>query len=306
MARRFWVLALAAAVVLAWSLQASASGVYIVSRKGVDVYGDATAGFMQMAYSLQIPGFNAKAVELDGTAGDDAALANLKGQSPSLVFAVGAYAAKKVRQAMPDVWIVYGMVYYPEAEGFTGDAKMVGVSSLGPTKSLAANLKPIIKGKTLVVLYSRTIEAAIPGLVDRLKGDGLDAQAKPVADATGLQAAFDAVKDQCRAILLLPDPITSNPDALRFLVSQCVNAGIAPVSLSEPLVAGGVLLASFYPPDSVGNRAARVAAEILSTGKAPDERVVSPPDSATAVNKGTAQALRINFPKNFRPEVSYE
>ena len=306
MARRFWVLALAAAVVLAWSLQASASGVFIVSRKGVDVYHDATAGFMQMAYSLQIPGFNAKTVELDGTGGDDATLAGLKGQSPSLVFAVGAYAAKKVRQAMPDVWIVYGMVYYPEAEGFTGDPKMVGVASLGPTKSLAASLKSLVKGKSIVILHSRAIEAAIPPLVDRLNGEGLDAQSKPVADAAGLQAAFDAVKDQYRAILLLPDPITSNPDALRFLVSQCVNAGIAPVSLSESLVSGGVLLASFYPPDSVGNRAARAAADILSTGKAPDERVVAPTDSATAVNQGTAQALRIKFPKNFRPEVSYE
>lgn len=306
MVRRSVMVALGVAVFLSGALQAWAAGVFIVSRKGVDTYNDAKAGFQQMAYSLQLPGFSAAVVDLDGSAADDTALAALKAKDPSLVYAVGSYAAKKVRQAMPDTWIVYGMVYYPESEGFVNDPKMVGVASLGPTKGLVGVLKSIVKGKTAVILNARAVDASASELANRFRADGLDAQARSVPDAAGLQAAFDAVKDSTRIIVLLPDPITANQDALRFVVSQCVSAGIAPVSLSEQLVSGGALCAAYYPPDAVGNQAARVASEILSSGKAPADRVVAPQDSATALNKGTAQALKINIPKTFRAEVTYE
>jgi ABC-type uncharacterized transport system substrate-binding protein len=306
MGKRSVMLALGAAILLTGTLQVWASGVFIVSRKGIDTYDDAKAGFIQMAYSLQLPEFNPKAVDLDGSAADDAAITALKAQSPSLVFTVGSYAAKKVRQALPDTWIIYAMVYYPEAEGFTNDAKMVGVASLGPTKALASVLKALTKIKSLVVVHSQAIDSAMPDLLTQLKSDGLDAESKSVADASGLKAAFDAVKDQYRAVLILPDPITTNQDALRFMVSQCVASGLIPVSLSETMVAGGAMCASFYPPDAVGNQAARVAADILNAGKVPNERLVAPSESATALNKGTATALGIQIPKKFRAEVTYE
>jgi ABC-type uncharacterized transport system substrate-binding protein len=306
MGKRSVVLALGAAILLTGTLQVWASGVFIVSRKGIDTYDDAKAGFIQMAYSLQLPEFNPKAVDLDGSAADDTAISALKAQSPSLVFAVGSYAVKKVRQALPDTWIVYAMVYYPEAEGFTNDAKMVGVASLGSTKALASMLKTLAKIKSLVVVHSQAIDSAMPDLLAQLKSDGLDAESKSVADPSGLKATFDAVKDQYRAVLILPDPITTNQDALRFMVSQCVAFGLAPVSLSESMVAGGAMCASFYPSDAVGNQAARLASDILSAGKVPNDRLVAPSESATALNKGTAQALRIDIPKKFRAEVTYE
>lgn len=306
MRKRAVVAALGLAIALLGGGSVQAAGVFIVSQKGVEPFNGAKSGFIQMAYGAQLPGFNAKSVDLDGTAADDAALTALAAQSPALVFALGSHAAKRVRKSMPDVWIVYAMVYYPEAEGISQDAKMVGVSSLGPTKALAAAVKAFTKAKTLTVLHAQAESASVPAIVERLKGDGFDAQSRAVPSAADLPSSFDAVKDQCRILLLLPDGITANADSMRFLISQCVEAGILPVSLTEPLTANGTLLASFVSPEAVGSQAARVAADILKTGQAPAEKVVAASESGIALNKSTAQALKAQVPKNFRVEVTYE
>jgi len=300
------VMALGMAIVLLGATPLRAAGVFVVSVKGVESFEGAKAGFIQMAYGLQMPGLNPRSVDLDGSAADDAALSALAAQAPSVVFAVGAQAAKKVRKAMPDVWIVYGMVYFPEAEGFLQDGKMAGVASLGPAKGLATDIRAFTKSKAVVVLHTQAEASAVSGLVDRLRTEGLEAQSKLVAAPGDLPAAFDAVRESYKTVVLLPDGLTSNPDSMRFLISQCVQSGILPVSLAEPLVSSGALFAAFYPPEAVGNQAARLASDIAKLGQAPAERVTNPTESATALNKSTAQALKINIPKTFRVEVTYE
>ncbi len=306
--RKRWTLVILALVVFTvTSLEASAAGVFIVSRAGVSPYNDAMAGFMQVAYAVQLQGFDPKSILLQGTSADDAALSALKAKVPTLVFTVGAYATKKVRAAIPNVWIVYSMVYYPELEGFTSDPRMVGVESLGSAKELHEVVKAFRRrAKRLYILHSPAVQNSIPGLITRLDGAGFDTQDKVVPDASGLQSAFDAIKDDAQVVLLLPDPLTSNQDALRYIISQCADNKIIPVALSDSLVANGALCAAFYPGDAVGNEAARVAQTILNTGKAPAEKVVEPPNVSTAVNKRTAKALRLKVPSKINFEVTYE
>jgi ABC-type uncharacterized transport system substrate-binding protein len=307
MARRCVVVGLALAILAGWAASTEAAGVFIVSRAGVPAYNDAKAGFMQVAYASQLAGFNPKSVELNGTAADDAALAALKAQNPTIVYAVGSYAAKKVREAVPDAWVIYGMVYYPEVEGFSDDPKMIGIASLGPPNTLAGLLKALGgRTKGLVILHSDAIQKAVPNILSRLNAGGFEATAKSVASAKDLQSAFDAVKDQAKAILLLPDPVTSSPDAVRFVVSQCVASKIPPVSLNEGMVSDGVLCASFYPPASIGNQAAKVAQALLASGQPPQDRLVPPIEFQTALNVGTAGALGLKPPKGTRIEVTYE
>lgn len=307
MEKRLTLVILALVVFALTSIEASAAGVFIVSRAGVTPYNDAMAGFMQVAYAVQLPGFDPKSILLQGTSADDAALAALKAKAPTLIFTVGSYATKKVRAAIPDVWIVYSMVYYPELEGFTSDPKMVGVESLGSAKELDEIVKAFRRrAKRLYILHSPAIQSSVPALITRLDAAGFDAQDKQVPDASGLQSAFDAIKDDAQVVLLLPDPLTSNQDALRYIISQCADNKIIPVALSDSLVANGALCAAFYPGDAVGNEAARVAQTILNTGKAPSEKVVDPPSVSSSVNKRTAQALRLKVPSKINFGVTYE
>ncbi|MEW6757507.1 MAG: hypothetical protein AB1347_04740 [Acidobacteriota bacterium] len=304
--RRVWT-ALAVAASLVVAVEAAAAGVFIVSRSGVEAYADAKSGFIQVAYSLQLPTFNPKAIDLQGTAADDAALQTLKGQSPQLVYCVGTYAAKKVREALPDVWIIYAMVYYPEVEGFFQDPKMVGIASLGSTKGLSTLVKAFgAKGKSCVILHSPAVGPAVGGLISRLGADGFDAQGRSVGNVADLAAVLGEVKEQTRLVLLLPDPLTANGDALRYIISTCLENRVVPVALSENLVASGALCASFFAPDAVGNEAARVAQAILNGVNIPTDKLVQPAVSASAANKNTADALRLKVPAALRIEVVYE
>ncbi len=290
-----------------FSLGASASGVFVVLRKGVAAYDDARNGFIQMAYAKQLRGFNSAAVELDGSDKDDAALASLKSQAPDAVFAVGSYAAKKVRQALPDVQIVYAMVYYPEVDGLTRDPRTTGVASLGAPKLLAQVMKALGKGKSIVVLHQAAISASATEIASALGAEGLSASAASVEGADDLPKVLDGIRGQSQAVLLLPDPLTQDPQSLRFIISKCVEAGIAPLAYSESLVSNGALAAAYVPPQAAGARAADVIAEILATGKAPDARILGATDAATAVNQGTAKALRINkLPKELTSGTVYE
>ena len=81
--RKFAVLmAVGMAIALLGASPLQAAGVFIVSPKGVEAFEGAKAGFIQMAYGVQMPGLNPKTVDLDGSAADDAALSALAAQNP--------------------------------------------------------------------------------------------------------------------------------------------------------------------------------------------------------------------------------
>lgn len=303
-----WPTALAAALALSLAtLPALASGVFVVTRKGVPAYEDAKNGFIQMAYAQQIKGFSPQAVELDGTDKDGGALDALKAKAPDLVFCIGSYAAKKVRGVLPETPIVYAMAYYPEAEGLTSDTRMVGIHSLGAPRKTVQLLKDSVKVKGVTVLHHASIAASANSIADSLSAEGLSATTLSVKDAAGLQGALGGLGGGT-AVLLLPDPLTLDPEALRFIISHCLKSGLVPISFTENLVSNGALFAAFFPPSATGNKAAEVAAQVLAAGKVPDVRLVYPAlsDATTAMNKSTASALRVKPSKEMGGGIVYE
>ncbi len=299
------ILVIAALLFLLPCLAPRAEGVYIVDRAGVEAYSQAKNGFFQIWYTLDMAGTIPQSVSLKGSDADTAALNSLKSANPDLVFTVGSYATKKVRQALPNVWIVYAMVYYPEADGFLGDSKMVGVASLGSAREMDKLLKSFKKNRSMAIIHSVAIAASIPTLMEELSNRGIKVTSYAVQGVDDLQRVMEAIQNQPDSILILPDPVTSNPDALRFILSKCMSWGVLPVSYSDLLVGSGVLCGTFYPAASVGNEAARVARQVLA-GEPPGRKMVIPEDSSVSCNSATARGLRIKIPKSVRPEITYE
>jgi len=299
------IIVFAAFVLLFPCVAPRAGGVFLVSRQGVEAYDQAKNGFFQIWYTTEMAGTVPESVALDGSDADAALLGNLKGAAPDLVFTVGSYATKKVREALPGVWIVYAMVYYPEAEGFQSDPKMVGVDSLGSARELARVLKTFKRDRSVAVLHSEAIAASIPKILEEISARGISAIAYSVRGLDDLQRVLGAIQTQPDAILILPDPVTANPDALRFILSKCLSWGVLPVTYSDALVGNGALCGTFYPPASVGNEAARVARALL-TGEAPAQKTVVPKESSISCNNATARGLRLEIPPKLGPEILYE
>ncbi len=306
MAHRWPGVFAAALLLAAASSSVSASGLFMVTRKGVPAYEEAKNGFIQTAYMRQIKGFSPSVLELDGTERDDAALSALKSQSPDLVFALGAYAAKRVRHVLPEVPVVYTMVYYPETEGLTKDSKATGVYSLGSPRLLAQAAKSLGKVRSLVVLHHQSIAADAQSIAALLASEGVPATPRSLKGPEELQKAVDELRNSAQAVLLLPDPITQDPQSLRFIISKCVESGVLPLAYGESLVSNGALFASFIPPEAAGRRAAEEAALLLASGKPPEQRLVAPADASTALNRSTATALRLKVPKELSSGTIYE
>ena len=263
--------------------------------------------FMQMAYALQLPDFQPQVVELTGKNTDSSALSTLKAKQPSLVYTVGSYATKQVRLAMPQVWIVYAMVYYPEVEGFKNDPKMVGIAAFGSSTMLRTAVKAFRRrAKSLVVVHSSVTTPTVIALLRGLNSAGFHAEERSVTDPTKLPALFKSLVGQFDAVLILPDPLTADSDALRFLISNCIENRIMLVSLTNSLAFRGALCASFLASAAIGNQAAKVAKYILLNNKAPAAAMDTPGASALAVNKKTAKAMRLKVPSSLSVSITYE
>ncbi len=289
------------------SFDTRAGGIFIVSRAGVPAYKDAESGFMQMAYALQLPDFQPQVVQLQEGNADSSALSTLKAKQPSLVYTVGSYATKQVRLAMPQVWIVYAMVYYPEVEGFTKDPKMVGIASFGSFTMLRTAVKAFRRrAKSLVVMHSSVTTPTVVILLKGLNSAGFHAEEVPVSDPAKLPALFKSLVGRFDAVLILPDPLTADPDALRFLISTCIKNRIMLVSLTNSLASRGALCASFLASAAIGNQAAKVTKYILLNHKAPAAAMDTPAEFSLAVNKKTAQAMRLKVPSSLSVSVTYE
>jgi ABC-type uncharacterized transport system substrate-binding protein len=303
---RFRLVLVAMALTLAW-VASHAGGVVIVSSPGGDGYRVAKNGFLQAAYGSQLPGLEPKAVELAGTEADAASLQALKEKAPDLVFAVGSQAVKETRKALPNAFIVYAMVYFPETEGFTQDSKMIGISSMGSAKEMGIILKGIMgKNKSLVILHDASVAPSIRDLAASLKAEaGLDARGVPVEGGAALKAAVEGLKGQTEAILFVPDPASMDPDGFKAAIGQCLATGIAPFAFSDALVAAGALCGSYYAPEEIGAQGAALARKILD-GKVPSEKIIAPAKSASSCNKATAAGLKVKFPREFHPETTYE
>jgi len=300
-----WMNCFVAALLTAACLSAQAGGVFIVSRKGVNAYRTAQNGFLQMAYTIPLQDLNPKALELDGTEADQGNLDKLKKAAPDLVFSVGAHATKEVRKVLPDVWIVYAMVYYPEAEGLKDDPKMVGIESKGSARELRRIAGTFDRIRSVAIIHSTAIQPSIPRICADMESAGLGSTVYPVSDPSELAGVMDSLKGKEEAILLLPDPITGNADALRFILTKCMEWKVLPFSYSDSLVASGALCGTFFSPDVIGNHGAKVADRILK-GNPPPSKVSAPEDPSVSCNNGTAKGLDVEFSRKIKPEITYE
>jgi ABC-type uncharacterized transport system substrate-binding protein len=285
---------------------AEAGGVVIVTRKDTPAFDEVKNSFLQQSYVSQTAGIVNQAFYLDGGAGDTALLKGIADKTPDVVFAVGYYAAKKVREAMADVTIVAAMVYYPEMDGMNLDPKTVVISSLGPPRELMIQAKQFRKIKTVGLLHSSTISSSADSIAAELRTQGVEVVDLPIAKQEDISAVFEGAKGRMQAVVILPESLTLNPDVIRFMVTQSVSNDILPLSFSENMVSSGIFFSVFYPTDGIGKKSAQIVKEIVASQKIPAVRVQVPETSNSALNRGGLQAFKLKIPSNMKIGVTYE
>jgi len=287
---------LTAAVTLVGSA-AMAAEVAVVSNKNLADCRAASAGAVRA--TGDVPGLpdTIPLIELDGSAADDQALEKLKGMRPKVVISLSSYATHMVKHVLPETWVVYALVPFPEVEGFTRDPKMVGIAGLGSEAELYSLANGLGRAKRLAVLHSELISPSVEPMLRRLKEAGFSPTDFSLSQAPLMEEVMSKVVGNYDAVLLLPDPLTANPYRLRFIVTACLNKKVLTLTTDLGLIANGALCGTYVPPETAGSQAAIVAGEILSTGKPPMHPVVFWPGSKPSVSMAALRILDLPVPK---------
>jgi ABC-type uncharacterized transport system substrate-binding protein len=294
---------LTAAVTLLGSA-AMAADVAVVTNKNLKECRTASGRAVRAAGT--VPGLpeSIPLIELDGSSADDKALERLRGMRPQVVISLAPYATRMAKLAVPDSWIVYALVPFPEVEGFTRDPKMVGIQSMGSETDLFSLAAGLGKAKQLAVVHSDLVSPSVSPMMDRLREAGFNATDFSLSQAPLLTELLSRIVGHYDAVLLLPDPLTENPYALRFLVTTCFTRGILTLATDYGLVGNGVLCGTYVPPEAAGLQAAVVAGRILALGRPPMHPVVFFEGSKPSVNMAALEILHMQVPKD--PSLSVQ
>lgn len=281
-------------------------GVYIVQKKNVSSYEEIKNNFIQFSFVEQIPNLNTTAYYLDESENDIAILKSIAEKNPTAIFTIGSYAAKKVREIMPNVTIIVAMVYYPESEKLDPNEKTIIISSLGSVKDLMEKVKDFRKIKKVGVMYNAQISESANVFISELKSIGFEVTNFSFSSKEEIQSVCQDLKNRIQALIVLPDQTTLNSDVIRYIVTECISADVLPLSLNDRMVSSGYLIASHFSNESIGKSAAIATKEVATTGKNSSNKTRIPETSETSLNKGTLKAFKLKISSNQKIGVIYE
>jgi len=289
---------LAVIAVGVYALKNFAADIAIVTNKNFqDLHKAAVAVSVEIKSSANSVA-DATIYELDGSQDDSRVLIKLKADNPQVVIALGVYAAKMTRQALPEATIIYTSVRYPECENFTSDKKMIGIMASGSEEVLAKLVSSFTAGRTdfasakkIAVMYSDFLEPSVKPMIEKLKQAGLDPKPMPLSEAPLLELVMQDISNSYQSLLLIPDKTTTNEPSLRFILTRCMEKRVLTFSLDYSLVEKGVLCGVFTKPEECVSYAAVVARNILASGKLPAQNVLTPPKVYTVMNQAASKYM---------------
>lgn len=221
--------------------------------------------------------------------------ARLAEDPPPVIFALGAKSAWIALRELPDIPLIYAMVFEPERYDITGN--ITGVRMEVPPEMPLAQLQLMLpEVKRLGILLS-----------EDAGGDWLD-EALREADRAGYKVKIARVpsrrhvrrglaqlRGSVDAIWLLPDREVLTPTGFQVILTDTLRSRIPLLAWSENLVTAGALMCVAPDYSEVGRQAAVLANRIIA-GTTPSDIVPLSPESFRVVlNRDTQQALQLKL-----------
>ncbi len=273
----------------------SAEEVAILKSADISAYSEAIMAFKSaLPPSFQIT----QEYDLKGDLKKGRNLARrIRASTTNVVLAVGLKAALAAKLEIPDIPVIFCLVFNPEKYGLpTGN--MVGLSLEIPFRQ---HVKPL---QTLVPKVSR-----IGVLFDPQKTKGMKSQLLQEAKALGIRIvseavkteqdvpqAFNAIKDRIDALWLLPDSTVLTENTLDFLMSATLEAHIPVVGFSAGLVRSGAVVAAYFHYADIGKQAARLSQQlVVQTSPSLLGTIISPERVHQSINQKTARFLSLSL-----------
>jgi putative tryptophan/tyrosine transport system substrate-binding protein len=269
-----------AVTLLAWGAAASAAPILVVRTSELGPYKMVEASF---SGALGQP---TKSVSM--TSGKDA-LKSALDEGPSLVFAIGADAAKGVAEAAPKAPTLYAMVPNPGKVGL--DPKTPSVSMFpAPDSQLKAVKALLPNGKRIGVIFDPVASGpAVQELENAVSRAGLSLVKRPVSAQKDVAGAVRELLPQIDALLLVPDVTVVSADTFKFIAQTSLESRVPLIGFSEGMAKAGAVLAVEAGLPEVGKKAALTAKKMLA-GDTPERQFA---DATLFVNTKSADLLGV-------------
>ncbi len=214
---------------------------------------------------------------------------------PPLIFALGAKSAWIATNHLPDVPLVYAMVFEPERYDIGGN--VTGVRMEVPPDLPLAQLQIMLpEVKRLGLLLSE--DAGGPWLDAALREAdraGYKVKIARVPSRRHVRRGLAQLRGSVDAIWLLPDREVLTPNGFQVILTDTLRSRIPLLAWSENLVTAGALMCVAPDYSEVGRQAAGLASRILA-GEAPGDIPPLAPDAFRVVlNRDTQAALQLKL-----------
>jgi putative ABC transport system substrate-binding protein len=221
--------------------------------------------------------------------------AQLRSDPPPLILALGPKAAWIAVNELPDVPVVYAMVFDPERYGITEGA--TGVSMAVPPELVLAQLSLMFPDITrLGLLLSEGAEPPwLPGAIAAAEAAGYELSIGRIDEERRVRRALGRLRPGIDALWLMPDPSVLTPSGYHTIYTEALRTSLPVLAYSEALVHAGALMCLAPDYDDVGRLAAVLSQQILD-GEDPDALdELQPAAFRVVLNDDTKAALQLTL-----------
>jgi putative ABC transport system substrate-binding protein len=226
---------------------------------------------------------------------------------PALVLAVGSRAARIVHSGVPGIPMVYAMVLDPGSIGLPGpeDAPSAGVTGISldvPLEDQFALIRSMVPSARRVgVLYDPSISGDAVRKVDAAaRSIGLKLVAQAVRSSASALDAAELLAPSVDVMIAIADPTVFTSANTRALILLWLRARVPLFAMSEGFVRSGALAALVPDADAAGERAGRIAVQMLHGTTASAPRPEPPPLVSLFLNQASATHLGVDI----SPEIA--
>lgn len=222
---------------------------------------------------------------------------SLKSDPPDLVFAIGSSAAEFAAGYGTKAPVLFTMVYYPKRHGLAGRDNVFGISlRVPPQKTLEAleSVKPrSIKSLRVGVLYPKDRDKdELSAIKAAVGARGHIPIIREVVSSKDTGQALKSLLPGIDVLWLVADPIVlPDPEFMRVILSEALDAGVAVVGLSDAHVEMGALVSVSVDYRLEGEAAARTASILISRSDVSGIGILPPQSLVWSLNQKVAGEL---------------
>lgn len=265
-----------------------------ITSRNIDPYNSALRGFRDYLNRQRI---NANITEFSLEEKGKDELSNIreeiKSKRPDLVLTVGTPATKIAQEMTKDIPIIFTMVLDPIGSKISPP----GVSMDIPPEIKLRNIKRVLPdAKRIGLIYSADSTRAYEEVSEVCGRFDFQLVAKKIDSRKEFPDAFEYLWWQIDCFLMIPDSTIYFPESVEYLLAEGLRKKIPIIGLSSSYTKAGALMSFDCDYEDLGEQAAEIALNILTSKNQADTTFVRPKKIDFSLNLLAAENMEIKIP----------